>query len=1386
VTATFATGAAGNGIVQLKACDNALCSQGFDYGNYNVTMTIVSLAVMNSGTRGVDPFDVVTTHTTPAYQSLGVPKAITLVYNSSTVKPTPVVQINVRESGSPYPTHYSMQVKLNPSGVRLHLLNGTDSVFYVAGTSDTSRLVAAIDAQANALTTGWYEVNVVVTSYYASSVKSTTVPARLLVDDESTSLFGAGWQIGGIQRLYTSSGYSALITNGDGSMSFFRRDCSNCAFISPAGDPTALVAVGALYERRAPDSSAVMFGSDGRMTGLWSGALHHTVVTLTWSGTQLTSVQDYIGKRFVLGYTGSYSQSGKLQTITDPAGRVTIVWTDAGGKVYKITDPDNLFTTFAYDASLRLTGITDRGSATTNLTYDALSRLDSTKAPSIIDYNGLSVRPTITTLSPVRLVWQPTISGTTIGTAKARVRSDTVYGNFVSPVGSVTRVAYDRFAALTKVIDPLGQTTTITRDTLGQATSIVSPNGHTVSNTFNGYFLASTSDNATGQTVFFDYYVGKLGTIRGQPPFIDFYYYPSYPNGPQNGLIRSVRVGNTGTHNNPFGGVVADSFVYGAWGVDSLAIDGAGHVTKILYSDTANFRNRAQVFDPFGRLVSKAHYDLAGRPDTVWTPSNFALVKSVMTYDSLNRVRTIKDPLGFTTLNTYGPMTLNRLTDPKGRVYKFAYNALGWLVAQHDLADTTKADTLKYDAAGRVRTVRTRRAHTISLTYDAVGRQLTRSGPDFPVDSFRYDPAGRWLVGTNTNAYDSLAFDQAGRLTYSLERLTNDSTYVMTYSYDTNGRLQTRSAPRLGSQARYVYGGSGAVDTLCTAGSCIAFGARDADNLAHSVTFGSTTAHGWVLNLKTDSMHRLVSDSFTPRVGGYSVAHLNPEFAKSFYYDTLSRLTTEWPYGSQYGYGGYLYRYDADGRIVNACLDQTTYVQPIGVVFSCIDEYGQETHPLVSSTKSYSYDSTGNRTDPMANPVIGPGNRVTQFKGYTIAYDFSGNILSKKGADTTLLTWDAASVLKQVERWTPGAAHTVVTYAYDALGRRVAKTVSGVVERYVHDGSQVILDVYGTSTLKTEYGWAPGVDNLMYVRTPTWTAAAIRDPMVGTIRGLAQVEWGTTYKQYPASYWGQVGTDTGFVLRHRLAGREYDQEVRLYYNRARYYDPQLGRFLSEDPIGIAGGINLYAYSGNDPVNNADPTGLCHWGDGVPDPHPEFPKALPEVCVYGKPYEENQSGMGSYGPGGDMNPVDQRGGGPPNLLGRVASDALPLRVTIPNPFIDQWVEDCHKASTIFMTSGTLDAFALVGGLGIVVRWGMKARAATGIVFAGVRNPYGSRMLAEAGGRLLSEGTEWGFETAYGGVFGGTVASRLSNEPDVRDYIPIVATDKAYNDMQRVCP
>ena len=149
--------------------------------------------------------------------------------------------------------------------------------------------------------------------------------------------------------------------------------------------------------------------------------------------------------------------------------------------------------------------------------------------------------------------------------------------------------------------------------------------------------------------------------------------------------------------------------------------------------------------------------------------------------------------------------------------------------------------------------------------------------------------------------------------------------------------------------------------------------------------------------------------------------------------------------------------------------------------------------------------------------------------------------------------------------------------------------------RVVSDGSRLIFARNGSGTVTDEYGYYPGGDQPMSIRLPSGrTGVFITDPQLrGTVKAIADANGQATnmeFKTYSVSPWGEVAADTGTTTRLRLAGQQYDQATRLYFMRARYYDPALGRFLSEDPIGISGGLNLYAYAGNDPVNKADPAG----------------------------------------------------------------------------------------------------------------------------------------------------------------------------------------------------
>jgi len=95
---------------------------------------------------------------------------------------------------------------------------------------------------------------------------------------------------------------------------------------------------------------------------------------------------------------------------------------------------------------------------------------------------------------------------------------------------------------------------------------------------------------------------------------------------------------------------------------------------------------------------------------------------------------------------------------------------------------------------------------------------------------------------------------------------------------------------------------------------------------------------------------------------------------------------------------------------------------------------------------------------------------------------------------------------------------------------------------------------------------------------------------LGSITGLSDAT-GTMVQTYGYDAFGNVTPTGGITKPFTFTGREYDAETSMYFYRARYYDPVMGRFVTKDPIGFAGGVNLYAYVQNNPINRIDPTGL---------------------------------------------------------------------------------------------------------------------------------------------------------------------------------------------------
>ncbi|MBX7166843.1 MAG: RHS repeat-associated core domain-containing protein [Pirellulales bacterium] len=270
--------------------------------------------------------------------------------------------------------------------------------------------------------------------------------------------------------------------------------------------------------------------------------------------------------------------------------------------------------------------------------------------------------------------------------------------------------------------------------------------------------------------------------------------------------------------------------------------------------------------------------------------------------------------------------------------------------------------------------------------------------------------------------------------------------------------------------------------------------------------------------------------------------------------------------------------------------------------------------PFTVTTQTYAYDKNGNRT--ATNGVaatIGANNRLTNDGTYSYTYDDEGNLLSR----TTIATgvrreyaWDHRNRLAAVvHRPSVGGAATAVEfYAYDVFNRRVRRDLdtNGDLnpesrELYVYDGDDVLLDFTDADAngaalpaLARRYLHGPAVDQVLAQENVGGETYWLLGDHLNSTHDLVRWDAGTGRTVVAGhQVYDAFGTpvDQAYLTRYQFTGREYDSATGQQYNRARWYSPHAGRWMSEDPIGFAArDANLSRYVGNQPTNYSDPTG----------------------------------------------------------------------------------------------------------------------------------------------------------------------------------------------------
>ena len=431
--------------------------------------------------------------------------------------------------------------------------------------------------------------------------------------------------------------------------------------------------------------------------------------------------------------------------------------------------------------------------------------------------------------------------------------------------------------------------------------------------------------------------------------------------------------------------------------------------------------------------------------------------------------------------------------------------------------------------------------------------------------------------------------------------------FTVSNAWDGFGRLAevTSSCPGLPAPvaASYTYYPAGQVSNVTTVAGTTGYGLDEADRLA-----AITPPQGGTFTYAYNPWNGLAAAVSNP-------SGLSAEYA----YDILDRptnITYKTSGGAELM--AFEYAYDAVGQVTNA----TKVVHGIPAVPASSTAYAYDSlGRLVYETtqaagspqpeaRGYAYDLSGNRTASSRNGAgtayaYQPGcNRLASSSdGATYTHDAAGNItrIIRNGV-TMDLEWDIRYQLIAVStNGVPAEAYT-----YDPLGRRASTATAEGTVYHVYDGIHCAADLDPSGNLLMSYTYGPGVDNLLAVSVHASGAPVTYHTItdrLGTVHALADSA-GNIAASYQYDAWGNVLSSTinSSLLtinsfRFLFQGREYSCATGLYNFRARWYDPVTGRWLSNDPIGISGGLNQYVFCDNDPVNCQDPYGLTSYKDG---------------------------------------------------------------------------------------------------------------------------------------------------------------------------------------------
>jgi RHS repeat-associated protein len=1030
------------------------------------------------------------------------------------------------------------------------------------------------------------------------------------------SLFGRGWSTAYDERIKTYHNTNPRLYLSDGRAIDFS---GSGTFTPVQGDfHGQLVQNGnGSYTLTFQDGRVHQFNAAGKLISLIDRNNNQTILTYDANGN-LASVTDAFGR--VLSITSS---SGRVLSISDTVGVVAAYTYDSGDKLLTVTYADNSGYQFSYNSSNLLTSVTDAlGHILESHIYDSSGRALTSQKQGGAELYTLSYVSAMQTnvtdaLGQVTSYFFDKSKGHNVVTrlegscacsGGTSVQTWTYDNNLniltkTDASNQTTSFTYDPSGNLLTATNALG-TTTLTYNSIGDVLTVTDPMNGVTTNTYDAHSNLLTTKDALNNTTTFTYNTpGELLTVRDALGHVTTLTW--------NTSGQLVQMTDAANHSTAYaydnrGRITTLTNALNE--VTSFEYDAAGRLKKVIYPDTSYVQythdlggRRTKVRDARGNETSFA-YDAANRLTSVTNADNKT---TSYAYDLMSNLTSVTDALNRTTSYEYDSFDqLVKITHPPATsgatplTEQIAYDAGGRVTSRTDEAG--RITSYEYDNANRLIKLIDPTLHAAQYEYNA------RSETTAVVDAlnqrheFAYDAAGRVTQVTRGSLSMSYAYDAVGNRT----QRTDYNNQTTTFAYDTLNRLTTTTYPDT-TTVSYAYDALSRLSSATNTSGTVSL-SYDSRGRVSSTTdvFNQTVGYGYDANgnrtslslgqatnatYQYDSLNRLtqIADSANANVGyAYDATNkltsrtLPNGVTATYQYDGLDRLTRLTDATSTATIADAQYQRNTASQITQIAEPAQTR----NFAYDSADRLTSVTDPT-QTLESYSYDGVGNRTASHLSSSYSyqPFNKVVNIGSTSYSYDNNGNLTSKTdGSGTWVYTWDYENHLKQVTR--PDG--TTINYQYDALGRRIQRSRSaGGSTNYIYDGEDVVKDINSDGST-VDYLNGLGVDDKLRQTSSSGTIYFTQD-YLGSTRVLTD----TSGNVVESVSYDSFGNGASALSRYGYTGREWDADSNLYYYRNRWYDPQAGRFISEDPIGLAGGINSYAYVGNNPVNLIDPFGL---------------------------------------------------------------------------------------------------------------------------------------------------------------------------------------------------